>query len=1002
MIRIFKSLFTTTKNDDKGSNFLKPSTTKSKEYAETLLLPKTKFPLRADAVNREHLFRDRCTKDLYTWQLKNNSKPLFILHDGPPYANGNLHIGHALNKVLKDIINRYKVLKGHKVAFIPGWDCHGLPIELKALSELKNVDKSLLTPMQIRFTARKCALNTIEIQMSEFRSWAIMGDWDNSYKTLEKDYEVRQLKLFHEMVKKGYIYRQNKPVYWSPSSRTALAEAELEYYNDHKSRSVYVKLPLVKSSLNLPNLNNADIYIMIWTTTPWTLPANRAVAINSKIEYSIVSPVFDTEFVSCKDYYIVANNMIDALQKIIGSELNIKTTFEGHTLIGTSYKHPVTKVPYKIVDADHVTADSGTGLVHIAPGHGIEDYETCKKLNISIFCPVDDFGKFTAEVGDPSFEGKNVLNDGTDVLINYLKENKLLVKEHEIIHKYPYDWRTKKPIILRATPQWFINVEAFKQKAFSSLADIKILPDNARNRLEIYTLSRSEWCISRQRSWGVPIPVLYDVETDAPLFTESSINHIIEIVKRFGSDAWWEIDEKELVAPEYRNNGVKYRRGMDTMDVWFDSGVSWSYILEKFKRPDPNAVADLYLEGTDQHRGWFTSSLLTSIAVNDAAPFSAVITHGFVLDEQGRKMSKSLGNVIDPKTITNGGKNKEKEPAYGVDVLRLWVASSDYTKDVSIGKTVMSQVGENMRKYRNTARFMLGNLNNFNHEQLVAYDDLKSIDKYMLHETYQFGKVVESNYDDFLFNKVVQALNNFTNVSLSAFYFDIVKDRLYADHALSISRRSVQTVLYHVLNVYTRSLAPMVPHLAEEIYENYKNINHEQSDSIFKLEWYNMNKNWDNQAIKQEWDILKLLKNEVNQLLEVARKDKVIKSSLEANVELYATSELYGLLSNHEPELKSIFITSEATLTPNVLPSSLSPQATNSINIRNSTNIDDDNYIKNIGSIDNIKGSCKIVIRQARMHKCPRCWNYAANEEESLCQRCGEILDLSCERDINL
>ncbi|CAG8733716.1 11233_t:CDS:10, partial [Racocetra persica] len=493
---------------------------------------------------------------------------------------------------------------------------------------------------------------------------------------------------------------------------------------------------------------------------------------------------------------------------IIGSELSIKATFEGHTLIGTSYKHPVTKIPYKIVDADYVTTDSGT--VHIAPGHGIEDYEICKKLNISTFCPVDDLGRFTAEVGDPSFEGKDVLKEGTDVIINYLKESKLLVKEHEIVHKYPYDWRTKKPIILRATPQWFINVEAFKQKAFESLADIRILPDSARNRLEIYTLSRSEWCISRQRSWAVPIPVIYDVETNLPLFTESSIVHIIEIVKQFGSDAWWEIDEKELVAPEYRDNGLKYRRGMDTMDVWFDSGVSWN----------SNAVADLYLEGTDQHRGWFTSSLLTSIAVNDTAPFSTVITHGFVLDEQGRKMSKSLGNVVNPKTITNGGKNREKEPAYGVDILRLWAASSDYTKDVSIGKTVMSQVGENLRKYRNTARFMLGNLNDFNHEQLVVYDDLKSIDKYMLHETYQFGKVVESNYDDFLFNK-----------------------------------------------------APMIPHLAEEIYENYKSIDREQFDSIFKLRWYNMNKKWDNQAIQKEWNILKSLRNEVNQLLEVARKD---------------------------------------------------------------------------------------------------------------------------------
>ncbi|RIA87776.1 Isoleucyl-tRNA synthetase [Glomus cerebriforme] len=943
----------------------------NKKYSDTLLLPKTNFSLRADTVNREILFQDRCSKDLYQWQIENNPKELFILHDGPPYANGNLHIGHALNKILKDIINRYKVLHGYKVNYIPGWDCHGLPIELKALTELKNVDKSSLTPLQIREVAKKSALDALEVQRKEFTSWGIMGDWENPYKTLDKEYEVRQLQVFHKMMKKGYIYRQNKPVYWSPSSRTALAEAELEYRDDHQSRSVYVKLPVIDSTLDMQDIPKDNLYVLIWTTTPWTLPANQAVAINQNMEYSIVYPNDNTS----QNYYIIATKRLDALRNVLGAGLNVKSTFKGQQLIGTTYIHPINGQQCKIIDALHITEESGTGLVHIAPGHGMEDYETCKKLNIQTFCPVDEFGKFTSEVGESTFEGKPVLTDGTLAVIEYLKKRNILIREENYRHKYPYDWRTKKPIILRATAQWFANVEAIKQEAIKLIKDVEMIPKSAQHRLEQFTLSRSEWCISRQRSWGVPIPVFYELETDIPLLTDSSIEHIIEIFKKHGSDGWWKLNDRELLASEYRNDGKTYKKGNDTMDVWFDSGVSWTFIMEKVKRKDFKAIADLYLEGSDQHRGWFQSSLLTSVAVNNKAPYEKLITHGFVVDEQGRKMSKSLGNVIDPKTIIKGGNNLKQDPAYGIDVLRLWVASSEYVKDINIGKTVMSQVGENVRKYRNTARFMLGNLNNFRYNQLVEYEDLNLIDKYMLHEVYHFGKVVKTFYDEYTFNKVVQALNNFTNVLLSAFYFDIVKDRLYADHIISQSRRSVLTVLYHILNIYTISLSPIVPHLAEEIYENFKNISHKECDSVFKLGWYNLGEKWDNQPLQQEWNVLKYLRNEVNQLLEVARKDKVIKSSLEANVKLYVNpSELFNLLQKHD--LKHIFITSDATI------SSLSSQMTE----------DNSKYVNEIKLSD---GICKIVIERASLFKCPRCWNYNTQIEGELCKRCENVLTMN-------
>ncbi|KAG9298343.1 hypothetical protein G9A89_002831 [Geosiphon pyriformis] len=947
----------------------------NKAYSDTLLLPKTDFPLRADPIKREKLFRERCTTELYQWQLENNPQDTFILHDGPPYANGELHIGHALNKILKDIINRYQILQGYKVNYIPGWDCHGLPIELKALSELKATNRSALSPIEIRKIARATALNAIETQKSDFISWGIIGDWEHAYRTLDNDYEIRQLKVFNKMAQK--------------------AESELDYH-DHKSKSVYVKLLVEKLPLSLQGILPADnlkLSALIWTTTPWSLPANQAIAVNPLISYSIISanPIDG----SSPEYYIVATNRFFILQQLVGLETTLTqiAEFSGSQIVGISYLHPITNIYHHVISASYVTDDSGTGLVHIAPGHGLEDYEICKNLNIPAFCPVDDLGNFTSDVGVLSLEGKFVLDNGTTAVIEYLKAKNLLLREEIISHKYPYDWRTKKPIILRATSQWFANLEDIKKKAFASLAGVKMIPENSRNRLEGFIQSRSEWCISRQRAWGVPIPVLYDTETDEPLLTDSSVKYILEIIRKLGSDGWWTTDERELLAPEYRDNGRVYRKGYDTMDVWFDSGVSWSLIDEKFhQRQKQSSLVDVYLEGNDQHRGWFQSSLLTSIAVNEKPPYSTLITHGFVVDEQGRKMSKSLGNIVQPKTIIQGGKNIQKDPPYGVDVLRLWVASAECAKDVTIGPAVMSQVAESLRKYRNNSRFMLSNLNDFTHDQQVSFDRLRPIDQYMLHELYQFGQKVQESYQDFSFQRVVQTLNNFSNVGLSAFYFEIIKDCLYADHSDSLSRRAAQTVLYHILNVYTLSIAPIAPHLAEEIYDNFKPSGPVAHSSVFKLGWYHLEDHWNNPIIAKEWEIIKNVRGEINQLLATARKNKSIKSSLEAKVYLLNMDEktiIYEVLKKHELGLKGIFITSDAKIYSETTDMPLQ-SLTENVSFINGKINEIPIYEKWFSFSDG--GKCRIIVKNATAKKCPRCWNYTVTKENDICDRCEKVV----------
>ncbi|ORX51537.1 isoleucyl-tRNA synthetase [Hesseltinella vesiculosa] len=936
-------------------------TSKKNPYSHTLQLPKTSFPLRADAAKREHLFRDRTTKDLYPWQLSNNPKDLFVLHDGPPYANGSVHCGHAMNKILKDVVNRCQVLNGRRVHYRPGWDCHGLPIEMKVLEALREKGKhERMSPTVIRRLARQRALQEIDKQRKSFMSWGVMGEWDHPYRTLDKDYEIRQLGVFHDMVKKGYIYRQLKPVYWSPSSMSALAESELEYKEDHKSRSIHVRFPLTKLAPAIQEKWEAlaggpanKIHAVIWTTTPWTMPANKAISVHPDMEYSLAR---------CGAHiYVVAKDRVTALASDWGQPLQVLDTVLGSDLLGSQYEHPLWKnAAYPVIGGTHVTSESGTGLVHTAPGHGMEDYEVCKSLGISPFSPVDDKGIYTNEVSALGLEGLEAFGQGTQSVLELLRMNSAIVAEQDYLHN--------------ATAQWFANVEQLQKQAVEALTDIQMVPSVSFRRLEQFTLSRKEWCISRQRAWGVPIPALYNIDTNEPLLTEDNVKHIIDTFDSHGStDIWWEAEDDQLfVAPQYRDNGKTYRRGYDTMDVWFDSGTSWTMLKDLPDRSPGQPLADMYLEGSDQHRGWFQSSLLTSIALTGQTPYKTLVTHGFALDEDGRKMSKSLGNTLEPAVITEGGKDKKKNPAYGSDVLRMWVANCEYTRDVSIGPNIIAQTSEIMRKIRTTSRFMLGNLFDFDHTKKVDYKYLSEIDRCMLHELYAYNNNMKQAYGDYAFSRAMQQLQNFTNVQLSAFYFDVIKDRLYNDAPGSASRRMAQSVLYEILQSYTTSLAPVACHTAEEIYEHYRDLTPDPQSSIFKVGWHrSLPSQWHQPQLEAKWQMLKQIKTEVNQVLEQARQEKLIRSSQEANIHIaVAPSRLSEVLSSiSETELASYFLTSNVYIT----------QKAHSPTYQ---------YQREI-TLDSDR--CSISATVSKDQKCPRCWNYHADNENSLCSRCSTV-----------
>ncbi len=955
--------------------------TDAKTYKDTVNLPQTRFDMRANASTREveiqQFWQD---KQIYETLAAQNPQDLFVLHDGPPYANGSLHMGHALNKVLKDIINKYKLLRGHKVRYVPGWDCHGLPIELKVLQGLKQEERQALTPLGLRHKARDFALGAYREQAIAFQRYGIWGDWSHPYLTLTPEYEAAQIGVFGQMALKGYIYRGLKPVHWSPSSRTALAEAELEYPEGHISRSVYAAFPVTQAgeaahAILAPYLD--DLAVAIWTTTPWTLPGNLAVALNPELIYAVV----ETSEALCQSrYLIVAADLVDRLGATLETDLTVKATIPGADLEHTRYRHPLFERESSIViGGDYVTTESGTGLVHTAPGHGQEDYIVGQRYGLPILSPVDAAGNFTAEAGQ--FAGLNVLKDANEAIIQALIETKALLKEEAYEHKYPYDWRTKKPTIFRATEQWFASVEGFREAALTAIKSVRWIPAQGENRITPMVGDRSDWCISRQRVWGLPIPVFYDTETNEPLLTAETLDYIQQLFAEKGSDAWWELSVEELLPPSYRQNRCTYRKGEDTMDVWFDSGSSWAAVAKA--RPELKYPVDMYLEGSDQHRGWFQSSLLTSVAVNNVAPYKTVLTHGFVLDEQGHKMSKSLGNVVDPYQIINGGKNQKQEPAYGADVLRLWVASVDYANDVPIGQGILKQLIDVRNKIRNTARFLLGNLHDFDPTtQAIAYGDLPELDRYMLHRiTEVFGEITDA-YENFQFFKFFQAIQNFCVVDLSNFYLDIAKDRLYISALDSPRRRSCQTILQIALENLTKAIAPVLSHLAEDIWQF---LPYEKpTESVFQAGWLTLDDQWQQPDLAHTWHQLRSLRTEVNKVMETARHAKAIGASLEAKVLVYlADADLQLLLARYNPsdsfsgsrvdELRYFFLASQVEL------------------------LTDPGVLADL-EFKTITESLGIGITTADGEKCERCWNYSAqvgkiSHHPTLCERCDAALD---------
>jgi isoleucyl-tRNA synthetase len=955
-------------------------------YKDTLNLLQTPFAMRANAKQREPQIQAFWAEQrLYERLSQQNPGESFTLHDGPPYANGALHVGHALNKILKDIINKTALLQGKKARFIPGWDCHGLPIELKVLQGLSSSERQALTPVSLRQKAHAYALEQVAGQKQGFQRWGIWADWETPYLTLQKDYEAAQIGVFGAMVLAGHIYRGLKPVHWSPSSRTALAEAELEYPDGHTSPSVYVAFPVESVPAALAaKLGTAGggLAVAIWTTTPWTLPANLAVSVNERLDYSICQ--------AGERHLVVASELREGLETTLGLTLTPVLTVKGAELEGITYRHPLLeRTSPVVIGGDYITTEAGTGLVHTAPGHGVDDFNTGKKYGLPVLCPVDEAGNLTAEAGP--FAGTNVLKDANPTIISALEESGLLLKQERYEHRYPYDWRTKKPTIFRATEQWFASVEGFRQQALEAIAQVEWLPASGRNRIESMVSERGDWCISRQRTWGVPIPVFYHRTTGEVLLNADTLSHIQGLIAEHGADVWWQRDEAGLLPEAYAAEASQWRKGTDTMDVWFDSGSSWAGVLggiagAQSRAPELHYPADLYLEGSDQHRGWFQSSLLTSVAVNGHAPYKRVLTHGFTLDEKGRKMSKSLGNVVDPAVLVEGGKNEKQEPAYGADVLRLWVSSVDYSADVPLGPGIVKQLADVYRKVRNTARYLLGNLHDFAPDRdAVPYDQLPLLDQWMLQRTAALIDSVTGDFERFEFYRFFQALQNFCVVDLSNVYLDIAKDRLYVSGAHEFRRRSCQTVLSAVVERLAGLIAPVLCHMAEDIWQNLPYPVAEAS--VFERGWPTAPAAWRRPDLEQPMERILELRALVNRQLESCRACGALGASLEAQVHLALedgeaaaplAAALQWLEASAHPSVDNLadwLLVSSLELSGAGLPAA-------------SAEVLAEAY----------EAGLRVRIAKADGQKCERCWHYETDigqhsAHPSLCGRCVAVLD---------
>ncbi|PKL01553.1 MAG: isoleucine--tRNA ligase [Tenericutes bacterium HGW-Tenericutes-1] len=855
-----------------------------KNYKDTLLMPKTEFPMRGNLGQKEPLVQQTWEEmDLYSMVMQQNAnKPFYVLHDGPPYANGSIHAGTALNKTLKDFVLRYKNMSGFKAPYIPGWDTHGLPIE-NALSKDRKVDRKSMPISEFRNLCAKYALEQVEVQKQQFRRLGVLGEWNKPYLTLDKTFEAAQIRLFGEMVEKGLIYKGLKPVYWSPSSESALAEAEIEYY-DVVSPSIYVAMPIVDAKGVLPK--NSEL--LIWTTTPWTIPANLAVALGPDIEYVLIKTDQNRLFV-------VAKSRLEAIKEILAfTKADVQKSFLGSDLEGVTYKHPLYDRISPVILGDHVTTEDGTGLVHTAPGHGEDDFIIGQKYHLDVFCPVDEHGKMMKSAGE-RFEGLFV-DDCNGEVIKALEEVNALLKSVKITHSYPHDWRTKKPVIFRATPQWFASIDKLKTDIMNAIQTVKWYPNWGDIRLGNMIKDRGSWCISRQRAWGVPIPAFY-TEKGTTILTKEVIDHVASIFAKEGSNAWFEKSAKELLPigfthPDSPNN--IFTKETDIMDVWFDSGSSHHGAMIERGLPYP---ADLYLEGSDQYRGWFNSSLTTGIATMNQSPYKTLVSHGFITDGEGRKMSKSLGNVVDPNKIAN---------TLGADIFRLWVSSVDYQSDVRLSDDLLNQVSETYRKIRNTFKFLLGNLFDFDfHNDLVAYDKMGDIDRYILRKLDHLIEEVTSAYEDFRFDDVYRKTANFVTFT-SAFYLDFTKDILYIEKTDALNRRSIQTVFYMITDALLRLLTPLIPHTTSEAYSYLPNK--DKADVYLLTMPTRINDSWDKESI---YDDFMSLREDVLKALEEARNEKIIGKSLNAHLILYPRGKVLELLEKIDINLAQVFIVSK-------------------------------------------------------------------------------------------
>ena len=906
------------------------------EYKQTLNMPKSGFPMRAGLPNREpEMLKKWEELDIYHELLKKNEgKPRFSLHDGPPFSNGDLHMGHALNKALKDFIIRSYAMRGYYTPYIPGWDNHGMPIESAIIKKNKLNRKAMSVP-EFRSACHEFADHYIDVQRAGFKRMGVVADWEHPYKTMDPGFEAEEVKVFGAMFRKRYIYKGLKPVYWCPKDETALAEAEIEYQDDPVT-TVYVKFPMHDDSGKLSHLDRSKLSFVIWTTTIWTLPGNLAIAMHPDESYAVVRTKANGEL------YIFAEALVNKVMKVGGVEdYEIVETHPGNFYENMLAKHPFLDKTSRLVNADYVTMDSGTGCVHTAPGFGADDYETCKRYGMDMVVPVDDRGRHTDYAG--KYAGMTT-DESNPVILADMKESGALFASEDIVHSYPHCWRCKGPIIFRATPQWFCSVEAFKDDACAAADDVRWVPDWGIDRMKSMIRERNDWCISRQRKWGLPIPVVYCPDCGKPVCTDESIEAISNLFAKEGSNAWFEKEASEFLpdgfaCPHCGSKGP-FTKEEDTLDGWFDSGSTHFASMQKDQGFWP---ADMYLEGLDQYRGWFQSSLLTAVgARGKGAPFRPCVTHGWTVDEQGKAMHKSLGNGVDPADIFK---------RYGADMLRLWAASADYHADVRCGENIFKQLSQNYLKFRNTCKFMLDNLVDFDpNTQMVKPADMPELDRWLITKLGELMAKVEQSYNDYEFHIITHAVNDFCVGVLSTFYLDIVKDRLYCDGADSLSRRSAQTALYLTLDTLTKLFAPILAFTCDEI---WLAMPHKAGDDGRNVLFNDMNKPFSDYALTGDlsrWETARSLRDTVNAALETARAEKKIGKSLEAAVALTCPDPA----ALPDTDLADLFIVSQIELK---------------------------------------QGDTAVEVKAAQGVKCPRCWKFSPSADaEGLCPRCAEVM----------